>query len=90
MCAGKRRIGYLCRQRVQCGSKGGTFNAADNGNGSVLGYGGGSKAGMGYLYVQGGNFNGTIYTGLPYEVRLMAGVYSAEPPAEYVHKVQLR
>ncbi len=66
--------------------KGGTFNAADNGNGSVLGYGGGSKAGMGYLYVQGGNFNGTIYTGLPYEVRLMAGVYSAEPPAEYVHK----
>ncbi|WP_417091847.1 hypothetical protein [Gemmiger sp.] len=66
--------------------KGGTFNAADNGNGSVLGYGGGSTKGMGYLYVQGGNFNGTIYTGLPYEVRLMAGVYSAEPPAEYVHK----
>ena len=66
--------------------KGGTFNAADNGNGSVLGYGDGSTKGMGYLYVQGGNFNGTIYTGLPYEVRLMAGVYSAEPPAEYVHK----
>ena len=64
--------------------KGGTFNAADNG--SVLGYGDGSKEGMGYLYVQGGNFNGTIYTDLPYEVRLMAGVYSAEPPAEYVHK----
>ena len=66
--------------------KGGTFNAAENGKGSVLGYGGGAKENMGYLYVQGGNFNGTIYTGLPYEVRLMAGVYSAEPPAEYVHK----